>query len=336
VNALLRKVGGLANTKRKNGVIADELPAGTTAAIADQYAHPEWLVARWLAHFGPETTRAICTENQRVPATTIHLRNVAGTDSSAPFDFVGEDVRLSPGSLLASARRVEAGDITKTKAFRAGRIATQDEASQLVALLVGHGSRILDCCAAPGGKTAILAEINPNAEIVAVDLHPHRTRLLSERVQAPNVKVVTSDLRDLPITEKFDRVLVDAPCTGTGTLAHHPEIKWRLRAEDISKLSELQISLLRAALKHVASGGALIYSTCSLESEECEQVVEHVLSENARELELGSISAELQRLQGETVMTAGNLERLIQGPYLRTFPGIHPCDGFFAAILRKK
>ena len=336
VNALLRKVGGTANTQRKiqpeDEQEKDE--ADTVAAIAVKYAHPEWLVARWLAHFGPETTRAICAEDQRVPAATIRLRHPSDTERSAPFDFVGEDVRLAPGSLLISARRVEAGDITKTKAFRAGHIAIQDEASQLIALLVGQGSRILDACAAPGGKTAILAEQNPSSEIVAVDLHAHRTRLLGERIQAPNIKVVTSDFRHFPIGEPFDRILVDAPCTGTGTMAHHPEIKWRLRPEDLAQLQSLQVSLLTSALQHLAPGGSVFYSTCSLEPEECEQVVDQVLAVQ-QTFELGDIAAELARLQNEKVLTASP-DRLTQGPYLRTFPGVHPCDGFFAALLRRK
>ncbi len=343
VNALLRKVGATAGTKRsgpdqtvKDQAARDEAPANTPAAFAARYAHPEWLVARWLDCFGPETTRAICTENQRVPATTIRICCASGTDNSVPFDLVGEDVRLSPGSLLASARRVESGDITKTKAFRNGRIAIQDEASQLVALLLGQGSSILDGCAAPGGKTAILAERNPDATIVALDLHPHRTRLLRERVLSPNVNIVTADLRTFPVGEKFDRVLVDAPCSGTGTLAHHPEIKWRLRQEDILQLKSLQISLLQAAMQHVAPGGTLLYSTCSLEPEECEQVVEQVLVENSpsQKFELCNIAEELLHLQKDQILTT-NIERLTRGPYLRTFPGVHPCDGFFAALLHK-
>jgi 16S rRNA (cytosine967-C5)-methyltransferase len=353
VNALLRKVDGTprvsrssrdqmvkdqAVSDRANNEMADEARANTPAAIAARYAHPEWLVARWLAHFGLEATRMICTENQRVPATHIRLRDASGTDNSAPFDFVGENIRLSPGSLLASARRVESGDITKTQAFRNGRIAIQDEASQLVALLLGQGTRILDACAAPGGKTAILAERNPTATIVALDLHPHRTRLLRERVQAPNVNVVTADLRAFPLGEKFDRVLVDAPCTGTGTLAHHPEIKWRLRAEDIPELQSLQVSLLQAAMQHVAPGGTLLYSTCSLEPEECEQVVGKALQEKSttgQEFGLGSIIEELSHLQNNKILTTPNIERLTQGPYLRTYSGVHPCDGFFAALLHK-
>jgi 16S rRNA (cytosine967-C5)-methyltransferase len=340
VNALLRKVGGKRSSPEL--VAADEAIPTTPAALAAKFAHPEWLVARWLANFGIETTSAICAENQRVPGTTIRIRYASGTENSVPFDFTGEDIRLSPGSLLASARRVESGDITKTQAFRNGRVAIQDEASQLVALLLGQvsgkGSRILDACAAPGGKTAILAERNPSATIVALDLHPHRTRLLRERVQATNVSVITADLRTYPPGEKFDRVLVDAPCTGTGTLAHHPEIKWRLRAEDIPQLQSLQVSLLRAAMQHVAPDGTLLYSTCSLEPEECEQVVEEVLGEQdlpGKHFELCDISAELLRLQNKKILTATNIERLTQGPYLRTFPGVHPCDGFFAALLRR-
>jgi 16S rRNA (cytosine967-C5)-methyltransferase len=338
VNALLRKVGGTAAAKRSgSGSNPAEFLASASSAIAAEYAHPEWLVTRWLANFGAETTRAICVENQRVPATHIRLQQASTDPGSAPFDFVREDVRLSPGSLLASARRVESGDISKTQAFRNGRVAIQDEASQLVALLVGQGSRILDACAAPGGKTAILAERNPEAAIVALDLHPHRTRLLEERVKAPNVKSVTADLRNFPVGEKFDRVLVDAPCTGTGTLAHHPEIKWRLRAESIRELQALQVELVQAAMGQVAPGGTLLYSTCSLEPEECEQVVEKALGEaTGNEFELGNISESLSQLRNDKILTSANIERLTQGPYLRTYPGVHPCDGFFAALLRRR
>jgi 16S rRNA (cytosine967-C5)-methyltransferase len=327
VNALLRKVSGGAAKRAVAGQGTGEAPASTASAIAAEYAHPEWMVARWLANLGLETTRAICAENQRVPATHIHVRE------GAPFDFVGEDVRLSPGSLLASARRVESGDVTKTQAFRNGHVAIQDEASQLVALLVGRGSRILDACAAPGGKTAILAERNPEAAIVAVDLHAHRTRLLRDRVTAKNVEVVTADLRNFPVGDKFDRVLVDAPCTGTGTLAHHPEIKWRLRLENIRELQGLQVELVRAAMRQVAPGGSLLYSTCSLEPEECEQVVESAAAEG---FQLGSVVEELSRLRNEKLLTVDSVEGLTQGPYLRTYPGVHRCDGFFAAVLRRR
>jgi len=338
VNALLRKVDAAAKPQPYSLEDQPSLVSNgvTPRELAALYAHPEWLVARWSSHFGMDTARAICAANQQVPATTLRIRDLSS--NAAPFDFVGEDVRISPGSLLSSARRVESGDITKTQAFRTGRVVIQDEASQLVALLVGRGSRILDACAAPGGKTLILAERNPDASVVAVDLHPHRTRLLAERVNAPNVAIITGDLRALPVGEKFDRILVDAPCTGTGTLAQHPEIKWRLEAKSIPQLQQLQIELVLAALRHLQDGGTLLYSTCSLEAEECEQVVERVLQDpavSAQGLEICDLKAELLQLQNERVLTAPNIDILTQGCYLRTFPGIHPCDGFFAAMLRK-
>ena len=190
----------------------------------------------------------------------------------------GEGIELAPGALLTSARTVTGGDVTQTRAYREGRVFIQDEASQLVAALVGKGSRLLDCCAAPGSKTAAIASRNPSAEIVAVELHPHRAELLRRRVRAANVQVITADALDLPLQGGFDRILADVPCSGTGTLARNPEIKWRLKPGDLSELHTKQVAILGAALKHVAPGGRAVYSTCSLEPEENQAVVDEVLA----------------------------------------------------------
>jgi len=152
--------------------------------------------------------------NQSIPITSIRLRA-----PSAEVELRREGIEISAGSFLRDARRIVAGDVTKTKAFTEGRVVIQDEASQLVAALVGRGKRVLDCCAAPGGKTWAIADRNPDADIVAVELHRHRAEVLRKRVLAKNVRVTNADIRDLPIAEPFDRVLVDAPCSGTGTMA---------------------------------------------------------------------------------------------------------------------
>ena len=186
-------------------------------------------------------------------------------------------IRIAPGALLTGARRLLSGDLAHSIPFRDHHVAVQDEGSQLVAALVGKGERILDCCAAPGGKTMAIAARNPGAKITAVELHEHRARALKERVAAMNVKVVTGNVGAMEFAEKFDRVLADVPCSGTGTLAANPEIKWRLKAEDLRELKDLQISILRAAVAALAPGGRLVYSTCSLEAEEGEGVVEQVL-----------------------------------------------------------
>jgi 16S rRNA (cytosine967-C5)-methyltransferase len=255
-------------------------------------------------------------------------------DSTLVEQLPAEGLKLEPGRLLAKAITVSAGEITQTSAFRERRLVIQDEASQLVALLVGKANSILDCCAAPGGKTRILAERNPDARVVALELHPHRAALLKKLVPLANVRVIAADARRIPLRDQFERVLVDAPCTGTGTLARNPEIKWRLKPEDICRLQAYQSEILRAAMEQVAPGGRLIYSTCSLEPEENSEVVEKALAINSS-FRLVDCRAELLRLRQDGALQIENVDSFLSGPYLRTIPGVHQCDGFFAAILEK-
>jgi 16S rRNA (cytosine967-C5)-methyltransferase len=350
VNAVLRKVGGHlewiqqvraslknldespASGDRSAGSMAI-MPPQTPSAhdYADRLAHPLWLVERWSRRFGWATARLICRHDQKIPVTAIRLR-----DPAAEKELRQAGITLLNGALLKSALQVESGEITRTQAFRTGRIAIQDEASQLVALLLGtrQAGRILDCCAAPGGKTSLLAERNPGATILAADLHPHRARLLRQLVPSQNVHVIAADARQLPVSQPFERVLLDVPCSGTGTLARHPEIKWRLQPQDLTALQARQIALLTAAMTHVAPGGRLLYSTCSLEHEENEAVVEKALQEKPG-LRLLEGRQELERLQSQGELAWPDLDSLLSGPYLRTLPGVHACDGFFAALLEK-
>jgi len=318
-NAVLRKIAD--SPRVEHGTAED------ATQLAERFAHPAWLVERWVANFGLEKSAAICRYDQQVPATSIRVES-----DDILHELEGEGVFLAPGALLTSARVVTGGDLTQTRAFREGGVFIQDEASQLVAALVGRGSRILDCCAAPGSKTAALAARNPEAKIVAVEIHPHRAELLRRRVHAPNVQVITGDALALALQGGFDRVLADVPCSGTGTLARNPEIKWRLKPVDLVDLHAKQVAILRAALQHLAPGGRAVYSTCSLEPEENEAVVEEVLraSESWR---LVDCRIELQRLKETEELAAGNIDMLVAGPFLRTIPGVHPCDGFFAAVL---
>jgi 16S rRNA (cytosine967-C5)-methyltransferase len=236
--------------------------------------------------------------------------------------------------MLTSASRTNCGNITSTASFKDGRIAIQDEGSQLVAMLVGEGKKILDCCAAPGGKTRLIAEQNSNACIVALELHDHRAQLLRKRVLEKNVQVLTADATEFTSDHLFDRVLVDAPCSGTGTLAHNPEIKWRLKPEDLADLHARQLAILQSAMKLTAPGGRLIYATCSMEREENVDVVNKALSkENSFRLLDCRVVLESMPTNGQLVWSG--LDSMLQGPYLRTIPGVHPCDGFFAAILEK-
>jgi 16S rRNA (cytosine967-C5)-methyltransferase len=165
-------------------------------------------------------------------------------------------------------------------------------------------------------------------------LHPHRARLLRKLVAAPNVQVIAADVRDLPVTALFDRVLADVPCSGTGTLGRNPEIKWRLKLEDLADLRARQVAILQSAMQNVSTGGRLVYSTCSLEKEENSAVVEKVLSID-RSFRVLDCRVELERLHSQGELRWEGIDSLTSGPYLRTIPGVHPCDGFFAALLQK-
>jgi 16S rRNA (cytosine967-C5)-methyltransferase len=322
-NAVLRKIAAAGPV----AMATDD--GGTAAELANEFAHPAWLVERWASHFGMERASAICRHNQRIPATCIRVEN-----ERVLRDLEEEGITLAPGALLASAREVTGGDLTQARAFREGRVFIQDEVSQLVAALVGKGSRILDCCAAPGSKTAAIAARNPRAKIVAAELRAQRAELLRRRVRAANVEVVTADVLQLPQQQGFDRALADVPCSGTGTLARNPEIKWRLQPEDLRELHTKQAAILRAAMRQLAPGGRAVYSTCSLEPEENEAVVEEVLRGFEQYLLL-DCRDELDRLRDAGELIVEDVSQLVNGPYLRTLPGVQPCDGFFAAILER-
>src|SRR6202140_1775592 len=182
VNAVLRKIG-----------------KGSAPPANDFSSHPEWLVERWIQTYGADVANQICVYDQTHAKTTIRVNDLLVIE-----ELRREGVELRPGKLLEKAFVVEAGDIIHTRAFRERRLIIQDEASQLVALLVGKGTTILDCCAAPGGKTRIMAEKNPDSVVVAMELHPHRAALLKKLVPANNIRVIAADARQMPLAQKFD------------------------------------------------------------------------------------------------------------------------------------
>lgn len=333
VNAVLRKLA------RDKKIYAEPRDYDSLDSIAHGLAHPLWLVERWTSEYGLPAAQKICGYDQIIPPITLRLRAPA-----AEAELQQQGIRTAPAQLLRSARCIVSGDVTKTHAFRDGRVVIQDEGSQLVANLVDQndashpGRRILDCCAAPGGKTLAIADRNPHAAITAVELHSHRARLLEKILHVADAKnrvhVIVADAQRLPFTLAFDRVLADVPCSGTGTLARHPEIKWRLRLDDLQDLQTRQCAILRSALAQVVRGGRLVYSTCSLEREENECVVERIRAEN-HSFRLIDCRAEVERMKLTGELVWPEAASLTRGPYLRTIPGIHPCDGFFAAILER-
>ncbi len=318
VNAVLRKLAG-------------EKPA--TEAVQ---AYPAWLVERWKQSYGEDIARAICQFGLEPPATSLRL-----SSDAVEKELAGEGILLGPGELISVSRRVEVSDVTKSPAFREGRARVQDEGSQLIAELVPRGSGVLDCCAAPGGKTLILAERNPEANIVACDGSHQRLGNLRTRLRplGDRVQFRFADASRLNDENVFDVALADVPCSGTGTIGRNPEIRHRLKPEDLYRHSERQQAILKSALRAVRPHGYVLYSTCSLEPEENEKVVEAVLSEfaGARTVPL---QARIEELRSEGILNSasvGRLQSLISGEgALRLFPGVFHTDGFFAALLTKE
>ncbi len=326
VNAVLRR---LANEPR------EEFPERTAAELALATAHPAWMVERWARSFGLGAARAICQHGQSQPAAAVRL-----DAPEVEAELTGQGVMLEPGVLLAAARRVTAGDVTASAAFAAGRARLQDEGSQLVAEIAGRGEAILDCCAAPGGKTLILAERNPGARIVACEASRARLAALRERLALPGGRVECRLAAAEALDEEaaYDLALVDAPCSGTGTLGRNPEIRHRLKMEDLGRQAERQGAILRAALRAVRPGGRVVYATCSLEPEENEAVVAAALAEMTGVRTI-PMPARIEALLGESLLTAAGAERLMNGVgpegWLRLMPDGTGGDGFFMAQLER-
>jgi 16S rRNA (cytosine967-C5)-methyltransferase len=339
VNAVLRKAAKEPTPTAPRGehftsLIPEGIPLAESLGI--QHSHPTWLVERWLRTFGEERTRALLDANNRAPSLSACVLDPHHRDD-AMASLVKSGCVVNAGLLLRDAWTLHGGNPGNSEAVKRGWIAMQDEASQDVAHLVAvaPGNTVLDLCAAPGGKTLLLSlAAGPQGRVVAADLHANRVRTMAERFESAGVRniesVVLDGSRPLPFEGKFDRILVDVPCSGTGTLARHPEIRWRLRAEDLADLHGRQVGLLRNALPALAPGGRLVYSTCSLEPEENEFVVNEALIGAGDKFRVVAPRDALQRVLREGIA----VDHLVGGDgFFRTFPPEDRTDGFFSGLI---
>lgn len=313
------------------------LPTGLPEAerLGLLYSHPTWLVERWLERFGVERTHQLLEADNRPPV----LAGALLVPKQARAQLLADGYSLEPGRLLRTAIRLRGGNPLRSRAFRQGSLLIQDEASQAVCWLVGDvtGRTFLDLCAAPGNKTAlVLKQRGPAALAIAADRHHHRLRTVRgqmRRVGLPQVHLVRLDATaPLPFARCFDRILVDAPCSGTGTLARNPEIRWKLRPADLPVLARRQKAILEQAAKTLAVGGRLVYATCSLEPEENEQVIEAVLGASP---ELRLVETAFEELLPVLAPTCPLEAVWDPSGVFRTFPPTTATDGFFAAVLQR-
>lgn len=331
VNAVLR--GLLRGADARRALPAKPRDTGDRDAALDYLSitlsHPRWLAARWLERFGFDASSRWCEFNNTSPAVTI--RPMPGESATGLLRVLtdrGVEAAVSP--FAPDSLRLPAGSLGRLEEDLRRRIVIQDEGSQIVALAAGAepGLRVLDVCAAPGGKTALLqSAVGPDGLVIAGDHRPARVRLLQSRLRALGAQAPVLALdaaAALPFADTFDRVLLDAPCSGLGTLRRDPDLKWTRTPEDLTRFAEAQVRMIQSASTAVRPGGMLTYATCSSEPDENEAVVERFLQSMA------GFHREPITLPATQVAAA----RLIdEGGYLHTWPFRDDMDAFFAARL---
>ena len=327
-NAVLRRAAANA------GDLALPEPSDPMERLAVEWSHPRWLVERWAAQFGVEELPRLLAANNEHGRTTLRANTLRTTPAALREELTAAGVDATPGRWSPDALVVEAGAarVRALPAYRCGQTTFQGEASQLVTSLIGvaPGARVLDACAAPGGKTTHIAErIGAGGLVVALDVRPAGARHIAAdaaRLGAVTVHAAAGDARRPPLAGLFDAVLVDAPCSGLGTLRRHPELRWRRRPQDIGRLATLQLEMLRGVAGFVRPGGVLVYSVCTLTREENENAIAAFLAVEPR-FGVEPPAPYLPESAAEVVDEDG---------FMRTLPHRHDLDGFFAARLRAR
>lgn len=329
VNGVLRNI----LRQKESLAIPADLPAAKRISL--QHSHPEWLVERWISQYGPETAEAICAANNEPPAVSVRVNTTMISREEMLKEMEGRGLQAVPSSLSPYGIVVKgAGNMALTDWYREGMISIQDESSMLVAEAVAPepGMRVLDCCAAPGGKSAHMGELmKDEGSIVANDIHSHKGKLIADqaaRLGLDCIRTVTGDALELPgrfEPASFDRILLDAPCSGLGVIRRKPDLKWGKTEEDIREIAALQSRLLDSVSALLRPGGVLVYSTCTIEPQENEGVVTSFVSRHP-EFELDETGS-LSRLKDKALVRGGGIQIL---------PQHYHSDGFYIARLRRR
>ncbi len=330
VNAILRRAAA-------EGMGAVPLPDRETdplGYLAARYSHPRWLVERWAAQLGLRETEALLRADNEAAPTVLRVNRRRQSREQQLAALHAQGIEAVAGGLAPEAIAVSGTSAADLPGFAAGDFSLQSESSQLVALLLATAprQRVLDVCAGGGGKATYVAELMDDRGLVlALDRHRRglaRLRGEARRLGLTCIRAAVADSTRLPFAtgESFDRVLVDAPCTGLGTLRQHPEIRWQRRPEDIESIGQVQRRLLASAADLVRPGGMLVYATCTLMPAENEEVVDAVLATRA----------DLERADARDSLPLP-LHELVDGSgAMRVMPHRHGSDGFYAAALKRR
>lgn len=323
-NAVLRSI-----IRSKNAINYPNSEEDVVNYFSAYYSHPSWLVKRWVARYGREFTEQLLISNNNKPYLAIRVNNIKTNIEELKTLLNKVDLKFSQGKYNDEFLRLQnLTNITDWEYFTKGYFSVQDESTGIPCKLldVKSGMRVLDLCSAPGGKTAFLADMmNNEGEIIAIDRYESRLKILSknlDRLGVKNVQTIVVEAEAYETEQLFDRVLIDAPCSGLGTLTKKPDIKWKRDLGDIRKIVNIQYDLLKKGGSLLKPGGILVYSTCTIEPEENFEIVKKFLDEepgfkllNAKDF----INEELTDSNG----------------CVQTYPNVHQIDGSFAAKLQK-
>jgi 16S rRNA (cytosine967-C5)-methyltransferase len=330
VNGVLRNI-----SRNKEKLAYPDKDKDAVRYLSIFYSHPEWIVRKWIMDYGRQFTGELLKANNEVPPFTIRYNSLKTTKQQLMEILAEESIECDNGRYNQEAIHIRGTSAIEDKAsFKKGYYQVQDESSMLVAHITDPkpGDIILDMCSAPGGKTTHIAELMKNqGEIVARDIHKHKLKLVEESCSRLGVSIVKTELQDGLLLhegslERFDKVLLDAPCSGLGVMRRKPDLRWKKEPENYMELAKLQSRMLSMASRYVKTGGTLIYSTCTINKTENIQVVKDFLLNNQQ--------FQLKSLIGQ-IPESLTCESAREG-YLELFPNTHGTDGFFIAKIEKR
>ncbi len=303
--------------------------------ISKYYSHPQWIIKKWIKKYGFKKTISLCKFNNRAPDLKIRRNRLKYSQTEFISAFKREGIKISKEEIKDSYVINNYSDIKSLPLYNEGGFFIQGNAATLTGHMLNPlpGMRILDMTAGPGGKTTHMAELMENqGEIIALDIYDHKINLIEKNCNKLGIDIVQTikkDAQNYKTDKLFDKILVDAPCSGLGILAQKPELKWRISPSDIDGLSKLQYNLIEKALMLLKPGGELLYSTCTLTDKENIEVVKKIMNKYSNDLKILSPVNQLLRLNIKDLVP--NCDR----NYLELFPPMSGTEGFFMVKFRK-
>ena len=326
VNGVLRNIA-----RNKNDLQLPE--SGTADYLSVKYSYPVWLIKMWISSYGYEKTEGICSAGNSAPDVCLTVNTLRIDSAELKKKLENNNIKVTDGYYSDRALHIKgSSDLAKSELYENGLFHVQDESSMLAVSVLNpkEGETILDVCSAPGGKSFVAAEMmNNKGKIVSCDIHPHKIELIDMTASRLGIDIIETRIRDASEVheedfEKYDRVIVDAPCSGFGLIRKKPDIKFNKTGNDIDSLIELQRKILDASIECVKPGGILVYSTCTICKKENEGNYKYLIEKGKAE------AVDIKEFLPES------LRAFSKEGYIQLLPGDNNTDGFFISVMKKK